>query len=102
MAIVGASNLSPQQIFQQIIGALKAHRLALQACNDLYTWASGITAADLEAAPLNISAGDATAILNALADVHNEYVNYALGLPAVLPATGYKYGATQFALTGPF
>lgn len=101
MPIANASQMTAAFILGQAIQALKVHRTALEVVNDIYTWTSGITAADLQAAPINMSANDATALLNAITDAHNEYVNRNLGLPATLPATGYKYGATQDALVGP-
>jgi len=101
MPIVNAENTSAQLIFQQVIAVLKQHRLALEACEGEYKWSSGITAADLMAAPISMPAAGAQAIINALADAHAEYVNHSLGLPAVLPATGYRYGDSQATVIGP-
>lgn len=100
-AIPNSENMTPAFILGQAIQALKEHRAALERLNDIYTWLSGFVAADFEVAPLSMSATSATALFSAVTDARNEYVNRNLGLPAVLPATGYKYGATQDALVGP-
>lgn len=100
-AIPNAEQLTAGFTLGQCIQALKDHRAALERINDIYTWLSGFAAADFEAPPISMTAPSATAMYAAMTDAHNEYVNRNLGLPAVLPATGYKYGATQDALVGP-
>lgn len=105
MAIVnGGGNLNSAIIWFNIQAALKAHRDALSLINQEYAWASEISAADLEAAPFNMSASDATALLTAINDAHAEYLLYTTGLPPVSypqPASAYIYQASQAAVIGP-
>jgi hypothetical protein len=81
MAIVNSANLSGGQVLSLVQAALVRHRAALKDINDLYAWTSGITPADLEALPGNLSATDAGAILSAVADAHAEYLIHTTGQP---------------------
>jgi hypothetical protein len=101
MAIVGAENLTVIQIVNLANSRLINHRAGLQSLEELHQWTAEITAADLEAPPLNMDPGTAQGLINAVADAHNEWVNHFSGLPAVLPATGYRYGDSQAAFIGP-
>lgn len=104
MAIVNASNMTPQQIIGRAAQALVNHRQALQVLNDLYAWTSGITPADLTAAPIGMPAADAQALLTAIADARAEYLIHTTGLPPGTypqPGSAYVYAASQNALIGP-
>jgi hypothetical protein len=104
MAIIGASNLTAAGILSQVARALINHRQALEVLNDLYAWSSGLSAADLTAAPISMSAADANALLSALADAHAEYVLHNTGQPpAAYPqaASSYMYAASQNQVIGP-
>lgn len=101
MAVINVENMTPQQIINSAIIALKTFRDSLNNVNDYYLWSSGITLADLTSPPLNMEADTAQGLINAIADAHNEWVNHFNGLPASLPGTGYVYGASQNALIGP-
>lgn len=100
----GGANLNSGVIVNQAIAALKSHRQALNALNDLYSWSSGITPADLEAAPYNMTAADANALLSAIADAHAEYMIHATGQPpGTYPqaSSAYVYSASQNQVVGP-
>jgi hypothetical protein len=98
--IINAASMTPAGILQTIGNALKNHRQALEILEDYYQTFSAYAATDFQAAPINMSVADSTAVFNALADAHAEFVNYRIGLPAALPATGYKYGDSQKAVIG--
>src|SRR5690348_3829278 len=99
MAIAnGGGNLNAGVIWNQAVAALKEHRRALEVVNDLYAWSSGVSAADLEAAPYSMSASDAAALLSAIADAHAEYLLHTTGLPPGTypqPSSAYVYAASQ-------
>lgn len=104
MAIVNATNLTAAQIMQQVISALRNHRQALEVINDLFAWSSGISAADLTAAPINMPASDANAILGAIADAHAEVLIHTTGQPPgsyPQAASAYIYAASQNQVIGP-
>jgi hypothetical protein len=104
MPVINPGNLPPSSIFGQVISALKAHRSALEVLNNQYEWISGLTVADLEAAPINMSATDAQALMNALADAHAEYLIHTSGFPPATypqPPNSYNYSASQNAIIGP-
>ncbi len=105
MAIVnGGGNLNSAVTWFNIQAALKAHRDALSLINQEYAWVSEISAADLEAAPFNMSAADATALLTAVNDAQAEYLIHTTGLPPgsyPQPSSAYIYQASQAAVIGP-
>lgn len=105
MAIVNSASLAAGQVMNLVQDALIRHRKALKDISDLYTWTSGITAADLEALPGSISAADANAILAAVADAHAEYLIHMTGQPpGTYPqaSSAYVYANSQTAVIGPF
>lgn len=97
--IINAASLSPGQVLNTVAAKLKAHRAALQELESTYQWISAYAPADF-VSEVGMTTDDAQAIFNALTDAHNEYVNNQVGLPATLPATGYKYGNSQKAVIG--
>lgn len=107
MAIINAENWTAGQIMARVSGALVNHRQAMEVLNSIYAWTSGITAADLEAAPPNgpgLSVVDANAVLTAVADAHAEYLIHVTGqAPSSYPqvSSPYVYAASQNALIGP-
>jgi hypothetical protein len=103
MAIVNAENLTAGQIIAIVQEALSAHRAALiRLGEEIYPWTSGIAAADLEAAPINMPAPTANALLAAVADAHGEYLIHTAGSDPNHPINPpYSYGNSQTALLGP-
>ena len=102
MAIINSGGMTASQIIAIVQEALGAHRAALERVNELYAWTSGIAAADLEAAPLNMAAADANALLAAVADAHGEYLIHTAGSDPNHPINpAYVYAASQTALLGP-
>ncbi len=104
MPIINASNLSAATIMQQVTLALKNHRQALEVIEQLFAWSAGIAASDLEAAPIGMSATDATALLTAIADAHAEYLIHTTGLPPGTypqPSSAYIYANSQNQFIGP-
>jgi len=100
MAIVNSDNLNAGVIIGNVQAVLKAHRAALNAINDMWAWSSGVTAADLQAAPLNMT----QALLSAIADAHAEYLIHTTGLPPATypqPPQAYVYANSQTAEIGP-
>lgn len=102
MAIGFPAGITEQYIVNNAQAKLEAHRRALEDLEDFYQdMIAPYAVTDLEAAPVSMDSVSAQAIFNAMTDAHNEYVNHAVGLPASLPATGYKYGASQNIIVGP-
>ena len=103
MAIVNAGGMTASQIIVIVQEALSAHRAALiRLGEEIYPWTSSISAADLEAAPLNMPAADANALLSAVADAHGEYLIHTAGSDPNHPLNpAYVYGASQTAVLGP-
>jgi hypothetical protein len=102
MAIGFPAGITQQMVVNNAQAKLANLRRALQDCEEFYqNMVAPYAITDLEAAPINLDAVSAQAIFNALTDAHNEYVNHVTGLPASLPATGYKYGASQNVVIGP-
>lgn len=102
MAIGFPAGITQQMIINNAQAKLVALRRALRDCEDYYQdIVAPYAVTDLQAAPISMDATSSQAIFNALTDAHNEYVNHVLGLPASLPATGYKYGASQNVVIGP-
>jgi hypothetical protein len=100
----GGSNLNAGVIWNNLAAVLKSHRDALTAINSEFSWTSEIGAADLEAAPFNMSAADAAALLTAVNDAHAEYLIHTTGLPPSTypqPGSAYIYAASQSAVIGP-
>lgn len=102
MAVGFPAGITEQYIVNNAQTKLEALRRALEDCEDFYQDViAPYAVTDLEAAPVNMDSVSAQAIFNAMTDAHNEYVNHAQGLPESLPATGYKYGASQDVVIGP-
>lgn len=103
MPIFNASNQSLNYIVGTIQGSLLNLRNSLEAVNDLYSWISGISASDLEAAPFNMDSADASALLSAVADAHALYLISTTGQPpSTYPqaASAYVYSASQTQIIG--
>ena len=93
--------ISQSNVFTGAQARLMALRTALEACEDFYKWLSAYAAADLEAAPLSLAAGDATDLLNAFADAHDLYQT-ALGTTGFPTATlPYNFFASMRVVIGP-
>lgn len=102
MAIGFPAGITQAYIVNNAQAKLAALRRALQDCENFYQdTVAPYVVADLTAAPVSMDSVSAQAIFNAFTDAHSEYVNHANGLPASLPATGYKYGASQNIIIGP-
>lgn len=102
MAIGFPAGITEAYIVNNAQAKLAALRDALVACEEFYQdTIAPYAVTDLEAAPISMDATSAQALFNAMTDAHNEYVNHVTGLPASLPATGYKYGASQNIVIGP-
>ncbi len=105
MAVFNASGQSAAAIINNVTGRLIAHHRALADLAGLYAWTSGLSAADLTAAPLSMASADANAILAAVADAHAEYLIHTTGqAPGSYPqvtGTPYNYSASQTAVIGP-
>jgi hypothetical protein len=102
MAIFNAANTNPGVLIANVVQELKNHRAALDALNDRYAWSSGISAADLQAAPISMTAADANALLAAIADAHAEYLIHTTGTDPSHPPAGpaYVYAASQNQVIG--
>ena len=99
MAVFGQLNAS--LVVQQMQQKLSALLEAFEDCDNAYQWLSAYAAGDLEEAPLSFDAGDAQAILNAFADVHDLYqtAQGTTGFPtAELP---YNFLASMRVVMGP-
>lgn len=97
MAVFGG--ITPQAVTTGAQARLMALRLALEAANDYYLWLSAYALSDLEAPPLNFSAGDGQAILNAFSDAHQLYLAYTGS--AITPSLPYNFSASQRLIIGP-
>ena len=98
MAMFGQLNAS--MTVQQVQQKLSALFQAFEDLENVYQWLSAYAVADLEAAPLNLPAADAQAILNAAADAHDLYMTAlgTTGFPtAALP---YNFCASMRAVNG--
>jgi hypothetical protein len=96
------SGFSRLQILNNVQSKLVQLRAALEAVNDLYGWASGVSSADLVG--IGFSQADANALLSAIADARAEYLIRTTGLPPGTypqPASAYVYGASQNQVIGP-
>jgi hypothetical protein len=92
--------LNQQLTIQQMQAKLAALRAAFLDCENIYEWLSAYALSDLEAAPLNLSADDGQAVLNAFADAHQLWMTAqgTTGFPAAtLP---YNFMASQRMITG--
>lgn len=98
MAMFGQLNAS--MTIQQVQQKLSALFQAMEDMENVYQWLSAYALADLEAAPLNMAAADAQALLNAAADAHDLYMTAlgTTGFPtAALP---YDFCASMRVITG--
>ena len=71
MATFGQLNAGT--VVSQLQNKFAALFRAMEDLEDAYQWSSAYALADLEAAPLSLSAADAQSVLNALADAHDLY-----------------------------
>lgn len=96
--------LSQGQLVTNAQARLQALRDALVNAQQFYLWLSAYAASDLETAPLNLAAADATALLTAFADANALADIYETGLPPGTypqPASAYVYAASMRAVIGP-
>lgn len=92
--------LNPALTVQQVQAKLVALRSAFEDLENVYQWTSAYALADLEAAPLSLSASDAQDLLNAIADAHDLYQT-ALGTTGFPTATlPYNFFASMRMITG--
>jgi len=91
-------DLTQQYVTNRVRGALTAHRDAMKAIEDAYSFLNGFSVADLQA--LGFSQPDATDLKTAAADAHEEVVLHnGGGLGAyTLP---YNFSAAQNRVCGP-
>lgn len=75
-------------------------RRALEAAEDFYQWLSAYTAADLEAAPITLSAADAQDLMTAFADAHELYVLFTGGGLGTYTLP-YNFSASMRKIIGP-
>lgn len=104
MAVGFPAGITEAYIVNNAQAKLRALRQAIHDVQDLYSWVSGLAAADLEAAPINMDAPSATALLSALADANAIGQIYLTGqAPGTYPqVTGpYVYAASQRVIMGP-
>lgn len=104
MAIGFPAGVTQQFIVNNAQSKLANLRNALVACEQFYLWLSGLSAADLEAAPISLDATSATALLSAFADANALYQIFTTGLPPgsyPQPASAYVYGNSQRVIIGP-
>lgn len=97
-----ASGLTQAQILFNIQTRLRNLRAALHDAEDLYSWSSGIAAADLVA--IGFTAGDAATTLSAIADANAVVQIYKTGQPpGTYPqaASAFVYAASQRQVIGP-
>ena len=99
MAIFGG--ISQAAIVNNVLGALQAHRNALETLKEVHDWSSGVALADLEA--LGFSATDAQSVLNAIADGYNEYlIHYGQGAAqSTNVQNSYNFSASSSIIIGP-
>lgn len=94
------------QVIATAQNALTALRSALEDCDNIHKWLAAYAATDLEAAPINLDAASASAILSAFADASALYQLYTTGA-LVSPPSGYttpgtySFGASQRVVIGP-
>jgi hypothetical protein len=101
--IFNSSNQNSGVIIGNAQAKLAAHRKALEEAADLFAQFSGVTQADLSAAPINMPAGDANSLLSAIADAHAEYLIHTTGQPpGTYPqaSAAYVYAASQNQVLG--
>lgn len=104
MAIGFPAGITEQYIVNNAQSKLRALRQAIHDVQDLYSWASAYSAADLEAAPVSMDAASASALLSALADANAIGQVYLTGqAPGSYPQVGspYVYATSQRAVIGP-
>ena len=106
MAVGFPAGTTTQSVVSGAQGKLATLRDALRDCDNFYQWLKAYSAADLEAAPVNLDAASAQAILNAFADADALYQLYVTGA-LVSPPSGYTtpgtyaFGASQRVVIGP-
>jgi hypothetical protein len=94
--------ITQDQVAQDAQAKFIALRAALNDLEDLYGWASGVAAADLEA--LGFSSADAGTLLAAINDANAFAQIYSAGLPPgsyPQPASAYAYAGTMRQVMGP-
>lgn len=104
MAIGFPAGITEAYIVNNAQSKLAALRDALTQRSQFYAWLSAYTASDLEAAPINMDATSANAILAAFADANALNQIYATGQPpASYPqaASAYPYASSQRVVIGP-
>jgi hypothetical protein len=106
MAVGFPAGTNGPQIIALAQSALVNLRNALESCHDIRQWLAAYSAADLEAAPVNLDAASASALLSAFADADALYQMYNTGTLAS-PPNGYTtpgtyvFGASQRVVVGP-
>lgn len=104
MAVGFPAGITSQYVVNNTQSKLAALRAALLACEQEYQWLAGLSAADLEAAPVSLDATSAQAIMNALADAHALYQIWATGQPpGTYPqaSSAYVYATSARVVIGP-
>jgi len=105
MAVGFPAGITSAYVVNNTQAKLAALRAALIACEQEYQWSSGLSSADLQAAPVSLDATSAGAILSALADAHALYQVWATGqAPGTYPqvtGTPYVYAASMRVVIGP-
>jgi len=93
--------ISAAQCLAGVQAKLRALRDDLYEIQKLQSWASGLSAADLQGPPWNFPASQATGILSAIADANGLALLYNTGTDPRNPGPNYVYGASQRSVIGP-
>lgn len=100
MALGFPAGLSAEFVVNHAQGKLTALRRALEDCADYAAWLDGLSADDLQAAPVSLDAASASALKSAFADaakLAQLYNGGELGT-YTLP---YNFSASQRVIIGP-
>jgi len=106
MTIGFPAGVTSQYVINNAQARLTALRRALEDCHDFNQWLSGVTLADLEAAPVSLDATSAQSLKNGFADADSLYQLYSTGAltsppPGYTTPGSYVFGASQRAVIGP-
>lgn len=100
MAIGFPAGITASNVTTNAQARLMVLRQALEAANDYYLWMSAYSAADLQAAPLNLDSVSAQALLNAFADAHELYTLFTGGGLGTYTLP-YNFSASMRVIIGP-
>jgi hypothetical protein len=101
--VYNESGLNAQQLNNTAALVFRNLRSALKAAQELYSWASGVSSAELVTAGFS-STADADTYLSAAADANALYQIFLTGLPPASypqPASAYVYAASMTRVIGP-